>query len=82
MPTMTHVQRWGNSLAVRIPKAFAAETGLNPNDAVAISVQDGHIVLTPVKDPSYTLAELMEGFTDDQRPAEWDMGAPVGDEVW
>ncbi len=42
----THVQRWGNSLAVRIPKAFAEEAGLQANDEIEITVRDGQIVLT------------------------------------
>ncbi len=79
----THVQRWGNSLAVRIPKAFAEETGLQANDELEITVQDGRvIVLTVQKMNRYSLDELLDGVTPDNRPGEWDMGLAAGNEVW
>jgi antitoxin MazE len=78
----THVQRWGNSLAVRIPKAFAEEAGLQANDEIEITVRDGQIVLTPRKAKTYSLDNLLAGVTDENRPGEWDMGPAVGNEVW
>ena len=79
----THVQRWGNSLAIRIPKAFAEETGLAPNDEVEIRVQDGQIILTPTRSQSYSLEALLAGITDDNRHNKWDdMGPAVGNESW
>jgi len=78
----SRVQRWGNSLAIRIPKAFAEETGLQPNDEVEISVQEGQIVVTPVQRYSYSLDNLLAGVTADNRPDEWDMGSTAGNEVW
>ncbi|HLY24952.1 MAG TPA: AbrB/MazE/SpoVT family DNA-binding domain-containing protein [Aggregatilineales bacterium] len=78
----THVQRWGNSLAVRIPKAFADEAGLHANDEIEITVQDGQIVLKPRKAQEYSLDELLAGITPENRPGEWDMGPAVGKESW
>ena len=78
----THVQRWGNSLAVRIPKIFADEAGLEANDEIEISVQDGQIVLTPIKTKKYSLDELVAGITPENRHDEWDMGPAVGNEIW
>jgi len=78
----THVQRWGNSLAVRIPKAFIDETGLEANDEVEIIVQDGQIILTPVKVKTYSLDDLLTGITPENRHDEWDLGSSVGNEVW
>ena len=69
----SHVQRWGNSLAVRIPKVFADETGLSPNDEVEITVQDGRIVLTPLKAKMYLLDELLAGITPENHHDEWDI---------
>ncbi len=77
-----HVQRWGNSLAIRIPKAFAEETGLALNDEVEITIKDGQIILTPVKDKAYSLDDLLAGVTPDNRHAEWDTGPTAGNEVW
>jgi antitoxin MazE len=78
----TRVQRWGNSLAVRIPKAFALESGLQASSEVELTIHDGQIILTPIERPSYTLAELLEGVSDDNLHGEWDTGPSVGDEAW
>jgi antitoxin MazE len=78
----THVQRWGNSLAIRIPKAFAEEAGLQPNDEVEITVHEGQIVLTPKKVKTYVLDQLLKEVTPENRPDEWDMGPAVGRESW
>ncbi len=78
----THIQRWGNSLAIRIPKAFTEEAGLQPNDEVEITLREGQIVLTPKKAKTYTLEELLKGVTPENRPDEWDMGPAAGREAW
>jgi antitoxin MazE len=78
----THVQKWGNSLAVRIPKSFALEAGLHANTAVELSLVDGAIVVQPVAPPALSLEELLRGITDDNLPGEWETGPAVGKEVW
>ncbi len=78
----TRVQKWGNSLALRIPKAFAAEAGLSANDAVELSVVNGSLVIQPVAPQPCTLEELLRGVTDDNVPGEWDTGPAAGKEVW
>ncbi len=78
----TRVQKWGNSLALRIPKAFAAEAGLRANAAVELSLVDGALVVQPIAPPPLTLEELLRGVTDENRPGEWDTGPAAGKEVW
>jgi antitoxin MazE len=78
----TRVQKWGNSLALRIPKSFATEAGLRANDDVELSLVEGSLVVKPVRPPAPTLAELLRGVTDDNLPGEWDTGPAVGKEVW
>lgn len=78
----TRVQKWGNSLAVRIPKSFADEVGLTANTAVELSLVDGTLVVQPVAAKVLTLAELLSGVTDDNCPGEWQTGPAVGKEVW
>ena len=78
----TRVQKWGNSLALRIPKSFAAETGLRPNDTVELSVVEGALVIQPITSQPLTLEELLRGITDDNIPGEWDTGPATGKEVW
>jgi antitoxin MazE len=78
----TRVQKWGNSLALRIPKSFAAEAGLRENADVELSLVEGALVVQPVRPPALTLAELLRGVTDDNLPGEWDTGPAAGKEVW
>jgi antitoxin MazE len=79
---ITHVQRWGNSLAIRIPKAFVEEAGLQPNDKVEITMREGQIILTPQKVKTYVLDKLLKEVTPENRPDEWDTGPAVGRESW
>lgn len=76
------IQKWGNSLALRIPKAFAVESNVTGGSTVEISMNNGTIVVTPLKESKYTLEELVDGITDDNRHEEVDWGQPVGKEVW
>lgn len=78
----TRVQRWGNSLAVRIPKSFAAELHLDHDSEVNLTLIDGHLSVMPVTVPSFTLNELLDGITDANLHQEIDTGAGVGQEVW
>jgi antitoxin MazE len=77
----TQIQKWGNSLAIRIPKPFAIEVGLEQNSTVSVSVVDGKLVLEPVK-PVYTLVELLAQVTPENLHQEVETGAAVGSEVW
>ena len=77
----SRISKWGNSLAMRLPRALAEEAGLSDGSDVEITLQDGRIVIAPVG-PEYQLDELVEGITSENRPTETDWGRPVGDEVW
>ncbi len=78
----TRVQKWGNSLALRIPKAFAEEAGLHADAAVESSLQKGSLIIRPLKPQPLTLDLLLQCITDDNPPGEWDTGPAVGKEVW
>ncbi len=80
---LTKVQKWGNSLALRIPKAFAIDAQLAHDSLVEISLVKGRIIVTPVASaPSWTLEELLAGITQDNLHAEVDTGFAVGNEIW
>jgi antitoxin MazE len=79
---LTKVQKWGNSLALRIPKAFAVDAQLENDSLVEISLVEGKIVVTPVSAPSWTLDELLAGITKDNLHTEVDTRFAVGNEVW
>jgi len=74
------VQKWGNSLAVRIPKPIAHDVGLRPDTDVEMSIQGGNLVLAPTR-REYTLEELVRRITPENRHAEVDLGPPVGREI-
>jgi antitoxin MazE len=78
----TRVQKWGNSLALRIPKSFAAEAGLQENAPVELSLVEGKLVIQPVVPQPPTLEDLLRGVTDQNLHGEWDTGPAVGREVW
>ena len=78
----TKIQKWGNSLAIRIPKPFALEVGLDQNSIVEVSVSEGRLWLEPVVVPDYTLEELLEQVTETNLHAEMVAEPARGNEVW
>lgn len=78
---ITRVSKWGNSLGVRIPKAFIADAGLADGAEVELSLEGGRIVIQP-HGKQYGLAELAGEITDENRHEEADWGRPVGKESW
>ena len=79
---LVRIQKWGNSLALRIPVAFARETGIDSGVEVDLALEDGRLVITPQERPFYVLDELLVGVTRKNLHAEVDAGAPRGGEVW
>jgi antitoxin MazE len=82
VPMKTRVQKWGNSLALRIPKSFAAEAGLREDTAVELSLREGAIVIQAIARAPLTLEELLRGITDENLHGEWQTGPAVGREAW
>ena len=78
----TRLQKWGNSLAVRIPRPFARETNLEENSPVDVSLRNGTLVIAPVKEPEYSLHDLVAGITRKNRHEEVSTGGSVGSEAW
>ncbi len=79
---LTKVQKWGNSLALRIPKAFALDAQLVNDSLVEISIVNGQIIITPVVAPSWKLEELLAGINKNNIHHEMDTGFAVGNEIW
>ena len=78
--------RWGNSLAVRIPRAVADALNVSDGRLVEIKVENGALVLRPLlkptRKPRYTLDELLNGMTKENVPQEVVWGPPRGHEAW
>ena len=78
----TAVQRWGNSLALRIPRAYAAETRISEGAEVELTLKSGSLVVRPVLRKRHSLATLLKCVTASNRHESVSTGAPVGREVW
>ena len=78
----TRIQKWGNSLALRIPKSFATEVGLQRETFVEVSLADGKLVITPVNEPKLTLNQLLAKVTEENLRHEVDTGIAIGNETW
>ena len=76
------VQKWGNGLAVRIPKALAEAAGLEVGIEVELSAEDDELRITTWRSKRYDLDEMLASVPDDYNDGEWDTGPPVGKEVW
>ena len=78
---VTSVQRWGNSLAIRIPKPFASQVKLSEDSEVDISMNGDTIVITPAR-RKWKLDELVSRITPDNRHSEVEIGSRSGKEAW
>ena len=76
---MLQVQKWGNSLGIRIPKALAMKVGLEEGSEIDLDVEDGHLVIKP---KTKTLDELLSQIAPDNLHAEVHTGEPRGRESW
>jgi antitoxin MazE len=75
------VQKWGNSLAVRIPKPLAEQVGAVAGTEVEVVARQGQIIIRPAK-PTFALKDLIDGITADNVHGDDDFGPPVGKEMW
>jgi antitoxin MazE len=75
------VRKWGNSLALRIPRALADAAGVGQGTEVEVSVQEGRLVAEPVVRVP-TLEELLAGFAAEDTGAYPDVPGAVGREAW
>lgn len=80
---ITKVLKWGNSLALRIPKAFARELDIEENSRVNITLQEGQLSIAPVKEyETEDLEELLGQVNENNLHYEIDTGKPQGKETW
>jgi antitoxin MazE len=76
------IQKWGNSLALRIPKSFAAQANVEQGAVVDLSLDKGRMIVEARKEQEYSLEQLLERVTRKNLHAEVDFGAPAGKEIW
>ena len=76
------IQKWGNSLGLRIPKSFAEEAEVEAGSTVDLAVEGGGLVIRPVRRPRYTLEGLLKGVNARTLHKEVATGEAVGREAW
>jgi antitoxin MazE len=79
---LSKIQKWGNSLAVRIPKAFADEMNLAEGSSIQMMRKEGELIIVPYEERARTLEEMLSLVTDENLHNEWEAGPPVGKEAW
>lgn len=77
----THIAKWGNSLALRLPKALTASHNLKEGTAVELTEHVDGILLRPTG-LSYDLKELLSGIRPDNQHQPVETGQPMGKEIW
>lgn len=77
----TKIQKWGNSLAVRIPKSFASTSNLKDGTEVRMEIMNGKIIISKKRRNVYILKELLSKVSDKNIHEECDYGNIVGKEL-
>ena len=76
------IQKWGNSLALRIPSSLAKDIHLHRGSQVEVGVVNGNIMVKPAMRKKYALSQLLKGVSKSNLHSEQDWGAPLGKEAW
>ncbi|MGQ0640953.1 MAG: AbrB/MazE/SpoVT family DNA-binding domain-containing protein [Gemmatimonadaceae bacterium] len=79
---LTRVQKWGNSLGLRIPKPVAEQIHIVEGSAVELEIREDTLCITPVSPRRYSLDELLAGVNAENIHGDVDTGPAVGAEVW
>lgn len=77
----TSVQKWGNSLALRLPSALAKDLGLKKGSMVELAVVDGALVVKAAGRKRYSLSTLLRGVTRSNLHSATDWGGATGREA-
>ena len=79
---VTNIQKWGNSLAFRIPRAFAQEVNVRQGSKVNLSLVEGRLIVTPVLKPPRKFRDLLKKINKHNIHHEQDFGQRMGNELW
>ena len=78
----TRIQKWGNSLGLRIPRSFAVEAQVAEGVTVELSVENGRLLVRPLRARKYALSALLRKVNPRKLHGEASTGKAVGREVW
>ncbi|HMU41192.1 MAG TPA: AbrB/MazE/SpoVT family DNA-binding domain-containing protein [Pseudomonadota bacterium] len=76
----TNIKKWGNSLAIRLPKSITDKLRLTEASLVTLTIEEGKIVITRAQETP-DLLKLVAAITPDNLHPETDWGPPAGKEV-
>ena len=76
------IQKWGNSLAIRIPKSFAKQIKIDQGSFVDLSTEKGKLIAEPLDEKEFSLEQLLNGVTEQNRHDEIDFGNTIGKEIF
>jgi antitoxin MazE len=79
---ITKIQKWGNSLGLRIPKGVAQGARVQEGTTVMLAVSNGRLIVSPLESRAYELETLLAGVTRKNLHAAVDTGEAVGRESW
>ena len=79
---VTKVQKWGDSLGLRIPESLAAAVNVKAGTTVNVSVVNGRLVVRPLRRPKYVLGELLKEIKPGNLHEEVFTGDRVRGEAW
>lgn len=79
---VTKIQKWGNSLGLRIPKSLAKNAGVEEGTEVDISFEGDRLVVQPLQSFRYQLRDLLSEVREDNLHNEIPTGNPKGREGW
>ena len=77
---LSKIQKWGNSLALRLPMVLAKELALHEGSEVNLSLEDEKLVIEPAKPVEYRLEEMLSLVNEDNLHGEYSYDRPVGRE--
>ncbi len=78
----TTIQKWGNSLAVRLPKSVTQKLALCAGRRVRVYEEGKEVIIAPARKAEKSLKELLAMITPENLHAETDWGRPLGREIW
>jgi antitoxin MazE len=77
------VQKWGNSLAVRLPKPLAQDAEVKEGTVLNLAVSEGKVVATPLRNKKkLSLKQMLAKVNKKNLHVEMDIGRSVGREIW
>jgi antitoxin MazE len=78
----TNIQKWGNSLGVRLPKSIAQKQSLKEGSRVVVTETKTGIAIEGIQKPAHSLTDLLKGITKENLHAETNWGTAIGNEAW